>query len=101
MYIHALVAVTLEDVSVSFMSGRLYLLGKTVVHWLGRTTEPSVRFGTVKLSLHRLDRPAKVQESEAYRIFRQWHMKVARLSALCSGYLYPKGISLVVISVRG
>ena len=30
-----------------------------------------------------------------------WHMKVARLSAVCTGHLYPQEIPLGFISVRG
>jgi hypothetical protein len=33
----------------------------------------------------------RVQEVEAPRFLDNWHMKVVRLSALCTGRLYPPG----------
>lgn len=51
-----------------------------------------------KLSLHR---PLGPHEVEPPRFLDKWHMKMARLSALCIGHLYPKEIFPAVISVRG
>ena len=47
-----------------------------------------------------LDRPWGFQEVEAPRFQDNWHMKVVRLSALCTSRPYPPGNIPILISVR-
>ena len=55
----------------------------------------------VKQSHYRPKQALSFQELEAPRFEDNRHMKVVRLSALCTGRLYPQEIYLVLISVRG
>jgi hypothetical protein len=49
----------------------------------------------VKVSLYR------PEASRRLRLHESWHIKVVRLSAICTSGLYPQEIFLVFIHVRG
>ena len=55
----------------------------------------------VNQSHYKPDPPRGFQEFEAPRFQDNRHMKVVRLSALCTGRLYSQEIFLVLISIRG
>ena len=58
-----------------------------------RSGEPMSRasgFGThFAIPVTGLDRPREFQEAEAHRFHCNGHTKVVRLSAVCTGHLYP------------
>ena len=54
-----------------------------------------------KQSLYRPGRPWGFQEVEASRFHYIRHIKIVRLSAVCTGRLYPQEIFLILISARG
>jgi hypothetical protein len=55
----------------------------------------------VKMVKKGLDRPWGFQEIETPRFQDNQHMKVVRMSALCTSHLYSQETFLVLISVRG
>jgi len=57
-----------------------------------------MQYNKVKQSHYR---PSGFQEVEVPKFQDNRQMKVVRLSALCTGRLYPQEIFLVLISVRG
>jgi hypothetical protein len=52
-----------------------------------------------KQSLYRPEQALRVQEADVPRFLDNRHLKVVRLSALCTGCLYP--LEMVLICVRG
>jgi hypothetical protein len=72
--------------------------GAHINYWSIRDIARKIKNKKVKQSLYR---PWGLQEVEARRFHDSQHMKVVRLSALGTGHIYPPGIFLELISVRG
>ena len=64
-------------------------------------SEYTASYGRIKKVKQSHYSPWGFQEVEAPRFQDNRHTKVVRLSALCTGCLYPQEILLVLISVRG
>jgi hypothetical protein len=65
--------------------------------------QPHIQYKKVKVEQSRY-RPGVAQRvpgSYGAQISWQWHRMVVRLSALCTGHLYPQKVHPVLISVRG
>jgi hypothetical protein len=67
-----------------------------------RCLEPTMDFRLVKLCYPIIvqDRLLGLQEFGAPEFLDSWHMKVSRLSALCTVHIHPMNIFLILIYVR-
>ena len=71
-------------------------LVKNTNHWRAKSN-----LRHIKLSLYRPRQAPLGYRRLRLQEFLDRHMKVARLSALCTGCLYPQEIPLIHICVRG
>jgi hypothetical protein len=62
---------------------------------------PALAMVKVKQSHYGPGQPLRIPGGEALRFQDSRHIKVIRLSALCTGRLYPQETFLVLISIRG